>query len=99
MGDQVAPLVEIGTRDDPASAILYVRDNGIGIKPAHAERVFGLFEKLNPNSEGTGVGLALVRRIVEYHGGKISVESDGLQGSTFVLEFPKATITKEGERT
>ena len=99
MGDQVAPLVEFGTRDDPASAVLYVRDNGIGIKPAHAERVFGLFEKLNPNSEGTGVGLALVRRIVEYHGGKISVESDGLQGSTFVLEFPKATITKEGEGT
>ncbi|HEX4340497.1 MAG TPA: PAS domain S-box protein [Polyangiaceae bacterium] len=90
MGEQPEPLVEIGRREDPKDEILFVRDNGMGIKPVHADRIFGLFEKLNPKSEGTGVGLALVRRILDYHGGSISVESDGVSGSTFVLRFPTA---------
>jgi two-component system sensor kinase FixL len=88
MGDQPEPVVEIGVRPDAHSAVCFVRDNGIGIKPAHAERIFGLFEKLEPKSEGTGVGLALVRRILEYHGGGIAVESDGANGSTFVFHLP-----------
>ncbi|HVW26987.1 MAG TPA: PAS domain S-box protein [Polyangiaceae bacterium] len=89
MGAQPNPLVEIGTRPDETGLVCFVRDNGIGVKPAHAERIFGLFEKLDPKSEGTGLGLALVRRIIEYHGGKVSVESDGMHGSTFVLWFPR----------
>jgi PAS domain S-box-containing protein len=89
MGEQPNPLVEIGERPDESGLVCFVRDNGIGIKPAHAERIFGLFEKLDPKSEGTGLGLALVRRIIEYHGGRVSVESDGARGSTFVLWFPR----------
>ncbi|HKI54508.1 MAG TPA: ATP-binding protein, partial [Anaerolineales bacterium] len=62
----------------------FVRDNGIGIEPQQHERIFGLFNKLDANSEGTGIGLALVKRIIEVHGGRIWVESPGLGGgSTF----------------
>jgi signal transduction histidine kinase len=88
MGDQPAPLIEIGLRPDATGVVFFVRDNGIGIDPRHHERVFALFEKLDPKSEGTGVGLALVRRIMEFHGGTIWVES-GTSGSTFVLRLPR----------
>jgi PAS domain S-box-containing protein len=62
---------------EPGEATVVVRDNGRGIDPAHHQRVFGLFEKLDPHAEGTGVGLAVVKRIVETHGGKTRVESRG----------------------
>jgi signal transduction histidine kinase len=90
MGNQPAPLIEIGLRPDPAGIVFFVQDNGIGIDPRHHERIFGLFEKLDPKSEGTGVGLALVRRILEYHGGTIWVESRAeTTGSIFVLRLPR----------
>ena len=62
---------------------LYVRDNGIGVAPEHHERIFGLFNKLDARSEGTGIGLALVKRIIEVHGGTIWVESELGKGATF----------------
>jgi PAS domain S-box-containing protein len=99
MGNQPEPRIEIGAREDPTHSVLFISDNGIGIKQVHAERIFGLFEKLDPKSEGTGVGLALVRRILEYHGGSISVESDGVTGSTFVLQFPEASSTMSASST
>ncbi len=62
----------------------FVRDNGIGLDPQHHVKVFGLFDKLDPGSGGTGIGLALVRRIVEAHGGRVTIESEGLgRGTTF----------------
>jgi signal transduction histidine kinase len=84
MGDQPAPRVEIGARRDGDELVHYVRDNGIGIEPRFAERIFGLFDRLDPDIDGTGIGLALVKRIVEVHGGRIWVESEGPgRGSTF----------------
>jgi PAS domain S-box-containing protein len=87
MGDQREPRVTIGSRgrDPEGKAVLFVRDNGMGIDPKHQERVFGLFEKLDAGSEGTGIGLALVRRIVEVHGGRVWVESEPGRGSTFLF--------------
>lgn len=84
MGDQPAPLIEIGTRKKGNEQVFFVKDNGIGIEPAYRERIFGLFDKLDPQSEGTGVGLALAKRIVEVHGGHIWAESQGRgKGSMF----------------
>jgi two-component system sensor kinase FixL len=98
LGEQPAPQIEVGAEADSDAVSCWVRDNGIGIEPAYAERVFGLFEKLNPCSEGAGVGLALVRRIVEYHGGKVWVESDGKQGSRFVFRVPVSqALGREGQ--
>ncbi len=91
MGDQPEPRIEIGCRGTDADGppVLFVRDNGLGIEPHQRERVFGLFNKLDAQSEGTGVGLALVKRIVEVHGGKIWVESEGAgQGATFCFTLP-----------
>jgi PAS domain S-box-containing protein len=84
MGDQPAPSVEIGVEQRHGEFVIFVRDNGIGIDPRHRHKLFGLFEKLDPHTEGTGIGLALVQRIVEAHGGKIWVESAGPgEGATF----------------
>ncbi|MBN1242036.1 MAG: PAS domain-containing protein [Spirochaetales bacterium] len=74
-----------------ARARFRVEDNGIGMEPEYLENVFGLFNKLDPKSEGTGLGLALARRIVEHQGGSIRAESEGLgKGSAFVVELPLA---------
>lgn len=54
-----------------------VKDNGIGIDPRYLDRIFGLFEQLNQSIDGTGVGLALVKRIIESHDGEVWAKSDG----------------------
>jgi PAS domain S-box-containing protein len=91
MGNQKDPRIEIGQQGEDAEhsmPILYVRDNGIGIQPEHYERVFGLFNKLDPLVDGTGIGLAIVKRIVEVHGGRIWVQSEAGMGSTFYFTLP-----------
>jgi signal transduction histidine kinase len=94
MGDRSEPRITIGQRgtDWDGKPIVFVRDNGIGIDPQYHEKVFGLFDKLDPRSPGTGIGLALVKRIVEVHGGRIWVESAGAGcGSTFCFTLPSGT--------
>lgn len=88
-GDQQNPVIEIGTRHQGGEQIIFVKDNGLGIDPKHQSRIFNLFEKLDPTVEGTGIGLALVKRVIEMHGGRVWVESKGLgQGSTFCFTLP-----------
>lgn len=88
MGDQLKPRIRIGAlRDENNNPTFYVQDNGIGIEPQFNERIFGLFNKLDANTPGSGIGLTLVKRIIEVHGGKIWVKSRTGEGSTFYFNF------------
>jgi len=99
MGDQPRPRIEIGTRQDGGETVTYVRDNGIGINLRYDERLFGLFDQLDPHSAGTGIGLTLVKRIVEVHGGRIWVESEGPgRGSTFCSTIPRKRESADHDR-
>ncbi len=94
MGEQAEPHIEIGTQgtDKDGKPIFYVRDNGIGIEFNQLENVFGLFQKLDTNADGTGIGLSLVKRIIEVHGGRIWITSDGRgQGTTVFFTLPAQT--------
>jgi signal transduction histidine kinase len=92
---QPTPTVVIGADGfDSATKfpILFVKDNGIGIDPQYHKKIFGLFNRLNNDIEGTGVGLTLVKRIVEMYGGKIWIDSDGQgNGSAFYFTLPPIT--------
>jgi signal transduction histidine kinase len=90
--DSGGPVVTVEARpEEGGQAVLVVRDNGIGIETRHRDRVFELFEKLDPRAEGSGVGLALVRRIVESHGGRVWLESEGAgAGTSAVVSLPLA---------
>lgn len=90
MGAQAAPRIEVGLREGPEKVIV-VSDNGVGIDPKFKDRVFDLFERLDKTIPGTGIGLAIVKRIVEFHGGRIWVESTGVpgEGSRFCLVLPR----------
>jgi signal transduction histidine kinase len=84
MGDQAKPQIEVSGREIDGELVCSVRDTGIGIKPDYHERVFRVFEKLDPKSEGTGIGLALAKRTVSTWGGRIWIESEGLGTGTTV---------------
>jgi PAS domain S-box-containing protein len=84
------PLVRVEARAPvEGKAVLAVRDNGIGIEARHRDRVFDLFEKLDPRAEGSGIGLSLVKRVVESHGGRVWLESEGRgAGTTACVTLP-----------
>ncbi|HTE50362.1 MAG TPA: ATP-binding protein [Kofleriaceae bacterium] len=82
------PRVHVTAEAQPSGWQIGVRDNGIGIPPAARERVFGLFDRVGETLPGTGVGLALCKRAVEKHGGRIWVESGPSGGSTFYFTIP-----------
>lgn len=89
MGPQSAPRVEIGAMPETPHPVFFVKDNGIGIEKKYRERIFTMFERLDPGVDGTGIGLAIVKRVVEVHGGNIRVESEGPgKGSTFKFTLP-----------
>jgi len=91
MGDQPNPRVLAGTRPSTSEGrpVFFVEDNGQGMDPSHLQKVLGLFEKLDAHTDGTGVGLAIVKRVVEVHGGKLWVESKGRgQGTTVCFTLP-----------
>jgi PAS domain S-box-containing protein len=91
MGDQPSPHIDIGFERHDGETVFFVRDNGIGIDPKYQSKLFNLFEKINPRTEGTGMGLAITKRIVELYQGQIRVESKGEgQGSCFFFTLPGA---------
>lgn len=91
MGDQESPCIEIGTVKTGNGTAFFVKDNGIGIDPQYHDGIFELFNKLDSASEGSGIGLALVKRIIEVHGGKIWVESELGKGATFFFTLGQQT--------
>ncbi|MCZ6624652.1 MAG: ATP-binding protein, partial [Deltaproteobacteria bacterium] len=93
LGDSAAPVIEIGAKDGGERVECTVRDNGIGIDPAYHEKIFEIFQRLKETeAEGTGVGLAIVKKIIEGAGGRIWVESAKGQGTTFHFTWLKAQV-------
>jgi signal transduction histidine kinase len=83
------PRVEISAQADSEEWVVTVRDNGVGVDPDHASRIFRMFARVNGDTEGTGIGLAVCRRVVEAHGGRIWVEPAEGGGSAFRFTLPR----------
>lgn len=88
------PVVEIGCTEEANRFVFYVKDNGIGINPRYFEKIFVVFQRLHPidNYSGTGIGLAICKKIIERHHGEIWVSSEEGKGSTFYFSLPKISI-------
>ncbi|HEX8530191.1 MAG TPA: ATP-binding protein, partial [Cytophagales bacterium] len=79
--------ITVGTRLDNQRPVLFVTDNGLGIEEGKNDRIFDMFRRLHTHVEGSGIGLYMVKRIVENNGGRITVESRIASGSTFTVYF------------
>ena len=85
------PKIHISATNEDDNWLFSIKDNGLGIDPKYSDKVFKIFRRLHTNSEyeGTGVGLAITKRIIERHNGQIWVESEPGNGSTFYFTIPK----------
>jgi signal transduction histidine kinase len=86
----VKPRLRVWSKTEPHVVRLFMQDNGIGIAPDQHERIFGIFQRVNKTFEGTGIGLAIVKKAVERIGGKIGLQSELAKGSTFWVELQLA---------
>ena len=85
------PRIEVGSKETAQNHLIWVRDNGVGFDMKDCDRIFNIFQRLNPSEEypGTGIGLAIVRKAMERMGGRAWAESKSGHGATFYLEIPK----------
>jgi len=93
MGEQPNPKIEIGYRVEGEETVFFVKDNGIGIDPSLHNQVFELFYQADKRIKGTGAGLAIAKRIVEVHGGRIWIESEEGNGCTVCFTLPVRAIS------
>lgn len=91
--DSLIPRIELGVQQICEETVFFIKDNGIGINPQYHSKIFGIFEKLDPKSPGAGMGLSMIKRIVEKGGGRVWVKSEGVgKGSCFFFTMPLAVV-------
>lgn len=95
---EAPPLIQISASEQPKAWKISVTDNGIGIRPEYYQRVFTIFQRLHTQNAypGTGIGLAICKKIVERHGGDIGIQSEPNEGSTFFFTLPKRDVAATG---
>jgi light-regulated signal transduction histidine kinase (bacteriophytochrome) len=95
-----AARIEVGSLRQGDAIVYYVRDNGVGFDMRYADKLFGVFQRLHPREkfEGTGIGLSIVQRIVQRHGGKVWADSRPEEGTTLYFSLPAQTESIAAER-